>query len=118
MHVCNCGVRQFADPPAASQPGDRITCEGYDGEPDESINPTKKNNAWTGVADVRASLSLPTTTTHTAGSLCHELTATVVRVSPLQDLYVENGVATYKGVPLVTPSGPCKPASITSGQLS
>ncbi|CAH1267097.1 AIMP1 [Branchiostoma lanceolatum] len=33
---------EFLDPPAGSQPGDRITFEGYPGEPDPVLQPKKK----------------------------------------------------------------------------
>ena len=33
---------EFLVPPKGSVPGDRVFFEGYEGEPDEQLNPTKK----------------------------------------------------------------------------
>eukprot|EP01124_Arcella_intermedia_P028708 TRINITY_DN589_c0_g1_i1.p1 TRINITY_DN589_c0_g1~~TRINITY_DN589_c0_g1_i1.p1 ORF type:complete len:426 (+),score=101.94 TRINITY_DN589_c0_g1_i1:5-1282(+) len=38
---------EIVDPPAGSQPGDRITVEGEEGEPDAPINLSDKKNAFT-----------------------------------------------------------------------
>lgn len=33
---------ELVEPPEGSGPGDRVTVEGYDGEPDDQLNPKKK----------------------------------------------------------------------------
>lgn len=33
---------ELVEPPAGSKPGERVTCAGYSGEPDEQLNPKKK----------------------------------------------------------------------------
>jgi len=45
-------VVEFAEPPADSKAGDRLTCAGFEGEADAVVNPMKKNNPWTAVVDV------------------------------------------------------------------
>ena len=35
---------EFVDPPAGSQPGDRIFFEGHEGTPEAVLNPKKKVN--------------------------------------------------------------------------
>ena len=33
---------ELVQPPEGSAPGDRVTVQGYDGEPDDQLNPKKK----------------------------------------------------------------------------
>jgi hypothetical protein len=33
---------ELVEPPADSAPGERVTAEGFDGEPEEQLNPKKK----------------------------------------------------------------------------
>ena len=33
---------ELVAPPEGSAPGDRVTVQGYDGEPDDQLNPKKK----------------------------------------------------------------------------
>lgn len=47
---------QFADPPAGAAVGERLTLEGYEGEPDAQVNPGAKKNPWSRICEVRAAL--------------------------------------------------------------
>lgn len=48
---------ELMEPPAGAQPGDRVTCEAYPGEPIAEINP--KNNVFALVApDIKTNDSL------------------------------------------------------------
>jgi len=70
--------------PEGSNPGDRVSCEGYPGEPDAQLNPKKK--IWEQVAP---------------------------------DLKTDgNGIATFKGVPIVVPGkGNVKAPTLTNVQI-
>ena len=40
---------EIIEPPDDSVPGDRVVCEGYNGQPDELLNPKKKvynHSSW------------------------------------------------------------------------
>ena len=37
---------ELLEPPSDAKPGDRLTAEGFDGEPDKQIDPKKKTCIW------------------------------------------------------------------------
>jgi tRNA-binding EMAP/Myf-like protein len=46
------GKVEFADPPAGAAIGERITVGSLvSGEPDEQVNPSKKNNPWLAIVE-------------------------------------------------------------------
>lgn len=71
------GKVQFVEPPEGAAIGERITVEGYDGEPATENQVIKKKMLDVIFPDLKTNAS---------------------------------GVATYKGIPLSTSAGPCKPS--------
>jgi len=84
--LCCCHVLlllqvEFLDPPAGAKIGERVTVEGFSGEPDEVMNPKKK---------------------------------IFETVQP--DLLTNaEGLACYKGVPLMTSAGPVRAPTVGPG---
>ena len=37
-----CEQVELVEPPGSAAPGDRVTADGFDGEPEEQLNPKKK----------------------------------------------------------------------------
>lgn len=59
------GAVEFVDPPADAPIGARLVAEGFtDGEPEEQINPMKKNNAW--------AITQPDLKTNSEGVACYK----------------------------------------------
>jgi hypothetical protein len=71
------------DPPAGSQPGDRVWVSGFEGEPDKQLNPKHK------VFDA---------------------------VHPDFSTSFDR-IACYRGVPLMTPAGPCTVKSVVGATI-
>ena len=78
------GKVEFVEPPADAEVGERVFCEGMEGEP-LSPNQIKKKKVWEAV-------------------------------SP--DLKVVDGVATFKGSPILTSAGPCTTPTVKDGGIS